>query len=102
VYNVDISDRALEDSRRIITYITEDLEMPKAAASLFEKLDACYERLENNPHMYALCPEPRLRKEGFHRAIVKNYILLFKIFEDRNIVWVYRIFHSSQDYTNLV
>jgi len=101
-FDLDISDRAKAELRLILTYISEDLCMPQAAAKLSDKVDACYEQLETNPFIYAECLHPRLKKEGFRRAIIKNYILLFKVFESQKLVIVYRFFHASQDYPNLI
>jgi plasmid stabilization system protein ParE len=102
MFDLVVSERAEIDLRKILTYIKEELEMPQSASSLSDRIDECYERLENNPFLYAECQDPRLKKEGFRRAVVKNYILLFKVFEQQNFVVVYRFFHSSQNYPNLI
>ena len=52
--------------------------------------------------MYGACHDPRLNKEGYRRAPVKKYLVVFKIHEDANDVHVHAIFHGSQDYVNLI
>ena len=102
MYNVEVSDRAEEDFDRIITYIAQNLSAPKAASNFADKVYDCYGDLENNPYMYSVCHDPRLHKEGYRRALVKNYVVVFKINEDTKDVHVHAIFHGSQDYANLI
>ena len=102
MYKLDISDRAEEDFDKIIKYLSENLDSPQAAASFSDKVEACYEHLENTPYIYAECYDSKLKNEGFRRAVIKNYILLFKIYEEQKSVWIYRFFHSMQDYANLI
>jgi len=52
--------------------------------------------------MYSVCHDPRLHREGYRRALVKNYVVVFKIHDDINEVHVHAIFHGSQDYVNLI
>ena len=102
MYNVEISDRAENDLDNIIVYIAQNLAAPKAASDFADKIFDCYDNLERNPYMYGVCHDPRLHKEGYRRALVKNYVVVFKIYEDTKDVHVHAIFHGSQDYVNLV
>ena len=102
MYNVEISDRAENDLDNIITYISQNLVAPKAASDLADKIYDCYDNLESNPYMYSVCHDPRLHREGYRRALVKNYVVVFKIHDDINEVHVHAIFHGSQDYVNLI
>jgi len=102
MFKLNVSDRAESDFEKIIAYYAEELEMPQAATSFSDKVYKCYEQLQSNPFLYAECFDPRLKKDGFRRAIVKDYVLLFKIFEQQNSVIVYRFFHGSQNYVNLL
>jgi hypothetical protein len=102
MYNLSVSERVDRALDRTVEYIKFDLDMPQAASNLADKVHECYLRLKENPFMYAECFDPRLKKEGYRRAIVKNYILLFKIYEEQNLVGVHHFFHCSQDYVNLV
>lgn len=102
MYNLTVSDHAEEDFKRIIAYVAENLDSPQAAGNFADKVHDCYVRLKENPYIYAECYEPKLKKEGFRRAVVKNYIILFKVFDEQKLVWVYRFFHGMQDYANLI
>ena len=102
MYNVEVSKRAEDDLDNIITYISQNLSAPKAASDFADKIYDCYDNLENNPYIYSACNDSRLNKEGYRRALVKNYLVVFKIHEDNKAVHVHAIFHGSQDYVNLI
>jgi plasmid stabilization system protein ParE len=102
MFKLVVSDRAEKDFDKIITYIAEELDSPQAAGNFSDKVHECYLRLKENPFIHAECQDPRLKKDGFRRAVINNYIMLFKIIEEQKSVWIYRFFHSKQDYVNLI
>ena len=102
MYSVDITDSAEEDLDSIIFYIANELNAKKAASDFVGKVYECYDRLEDNPYIYTECRDTRLKKEGYRRAVIKNYVLLYKIDEDTKEVVVHRFFYGGQDYANLV
>jgi len=101
MYRVEISDRADYELDRILSYISEDLSAPQAASSFIDEIYECYDRLEQNPYIYEKCRDPKLRSEGYRRAIIKNYIILYKIYND-DLIIVHHFFYKGQDYTNMV
>jgi plasmid stabilization system protein ParE len=102
MYNVETSQRADEDLERIIEYISMKLHAPKAASDFADSVYRCYEHLENNPYIYEACRDQWLKQEGYRRAVVKNYIVVYKIHEENKEVHVHAIFHGSQNYIDLI
>lgn len=102
MYSVDITEHAEEDLDNIVEYMRDDLTSPGAASDFVNKVFECYDRLEENPYIYSECYDAYLRSEHYRRAIIKNYILLYKVFEEQKLVIVYRFFHGMQDYASLV
>ena len=102
MYNVDVLDSAELDLDRIIAYISEKLAAPKAASDFADAVYDCYDNLETNPYMYEQCRDPKLQLEGYRRAVIMNYILVYKIHEDKNLVNVHRFFHGTQDYAQMI
>ena len=102
MYKLDVSDPAEQDLSRIISYIAEKLAAPQAAADFADAVFDCYDRLENNPYLYEQCRNAKLQKEGYRRAVIKNYILLYKVNEETKMVVVHRFFYGRQDYVSLV
>jgi len=101
MYSVDISDVADFELGKIISYITDDLAAPQAATSFVNEVQKCYERLEENPYVYEQCRDPILQRDGYRRAVIKNYVMIYKIYDRRQVI-VHHFFYSGQDYANLV
>ncbi|MCL2433271.1 MAG: type II toxin-antitoxin system RelE/ParE family toxin [Clostridia bacterium] len=101
-YKLDISETAQKDLDEILTYITETLFAPDAAARFADEVETCYLRLQANPFIYAISHMPQLAKKGFRRAPVKNHLILYKIDEAKQIVYITRIFYGARNYTALV
>ncbi|MCL2373588.1 MAG: type II toxin-antitoxin system RelE/ParE family toxin [Defluviitaleaceae bacterium] len=101
MYRVDISNRADYELDKILAYISEDLVAPQAAVSFVDEVYACYDRLEENPYIYEACRDQRLSREGYRRAVIKNYVMLYKIY-DHELVIVHHFFYGGQDYAKLV
>jgi mRNA-degrading endonuclease RelE of RelBE toxin-antitoxin system len=43
-----------------------------------------------------------VEKEGYRKAVIKNYILLYKVDETAKTVSVLRFFYGARDYMKLV
>lgn len=102
MYKLVITDLAVKDLNSITDYIAQSLANPMAAASFLNEAEKCYEHLQSNPFIYAKSNDLRLSNEGFYRAPIKNYLLLFKIDQAMQTVIIYRFFYSAQNYTRLL
>lgn len=52
--------------------------------------------------MYSKCGDSRLEKEGYRKAVIKNYILVYKVGEIGKTVIVLRFFYGARDYAILI
>jgi plasmid stabilization system protein ParE len=99
MFNLLVTELAHQDLNHIISYIAVKLSNPKAAGAFLDEVATCYSFLKSSPLMYAGCLDERLGKAGYRKAIIKNYVLVFKVDEVSRIVTVMRFFYSAQDYT---
>ena len=97
-YRIIETELALRDLESIIFYITSSLDNKAAATVFLDDVEKCYANLQTMPYMYNTCNAPRLRKLGFRKAFVKNYILVYRIDEQNGVVNILRFFHKRQDY----
>lgn len=97
-----VSELANGDLDEIIGYIVNDLKSPGAAVALLDEIEKCYENLKTNPLMYEKCIDGRLKKEGYRKAVVKNYLLIYRFIEEKNTVQVARFFYSGRNYADLI
>jgi len=102
MYRVQVSDHAERDLDKIISYIADNLAAPMSATVFANAVYDCYDNLENNPYMYEECRDAKLKSEGYRRAVIKNYVLLYKVNDDAKIVIAHRFFYGRQDYVNLI
>lgn len=102
MYKLIISELAHQDLDSIISYIAVQLANPAAASNFLEEVDRCYGYLKNNPLMYSRCNDSRLEKEGYRKAVIKNYVLVYKVDEIAKTVSVLRFFYGARDYMKLV
>jgi plasmid stabilization system protein ParE len=86
----------------IVRYIAIELAAPSAATAFVDKIEENYGRIQANPRICELSRDSRLRAEGYRRAVIKNYIMLYKVFDDREEVIVYRFLFGGRDYAKLI
>ena len=102
MYKLIISEFAHQDLDNIISYIAVKLANPTAAVNLLNEVDKCYNYLKNNPLMYEKCQDKNLKKENYRKALIKNYVLIYKVNENTKTVSIMRIFYGAQNYIELI
>lgn len=102
MYKLIVSELAHQDLDNIVSYIAIQLANPVAASSFLDEVDKCYGYLKSNPMMYSKCHDSHLEKEGYRKAVVKNYIVVYKVDEDAKIVSILRFFYGAQNYGKLI
>ena len=89
-------------SQTVVLDIAVQLANPRAAGELLDEVDKCYSFLKDSPMIYEKCQDTRLGKEGYRKALLKNYVLVFKIDEASPTVSIMRFFYGAQDYIKLI
>ena len=102
MYELEISERAKSDLRGIYEYIATELDAPKAALDFLDDVAVYYERIRGNPCLYEQCRNSRLQREGYRRAVIGSYILVYKAIEEDKKVEVHRFFYGQQNYMKLI
>ena len=102
MYKLFVTELANQDLDHIISYIAVKLSNPKAAGDFLDEVTTCYSFLKSNPLMYAGCLNERLGKDGYRKAVIKNYVLVYKVDEESQTVSVMRFFYRAHDYTKLI
>ncbi len=102
MYKVIISPSANADLYNALKYIAYDLENPQAASKLADGIDKCYADLKRLPAAHELCRDPVLRRMGYRRYPVGNYLVIFRIVEESHEVRVVHVFHATQNYLSIL
>lgn len=98
--NLVFSQEAERELDVIIAYQTDVLCNPRAALVLLDEIEAKLRAVCETPTMHAISREPRLALYGYRVAPARRYLILYKFENDE--VRVAHIFHSSQNYAQLV
>ena len=101
-YKIIETELAQQDLSDIVDYILGTLENPSAVATFLDEVEACYDNLEQHPLMFEACHDPRLGTLGYRKAIIRNYIMIYKVIESTKTVSIMRFFHGRQDYEKLI
>lgn len=86
----------------MIGYIVLSLENRTAAASLLDAIEKSYDEIARMPLLYEACHDPHLKKLGYRKAVICNYVMVYKVDEAAKMVHIMRLFHGRQDYTKLI
>lgn len=102
MYRLKITEAAQNDIESIAEYISVQLDSKIAALDFLDEVDRCYSHLRDNPYIFAKSSDTRLENEGYRKAHIKNYLLMFKIREEDKEVFIYRVFYGASNYFNLL
>lgn len=102
MYELKITSAAVKDFDESVNYLVNVLCNKKAAKDLADAFHQCQLALKANPFIYSLCTDECLSNLGYRRAILKNYIVVFKIEQSRRKVTILRLFHGSRKYQDLL
>jgi len=101
-YKLIVTKPAEKDLADILQYISKDLSAPKAASDFLDDVLKCYDNISANPMMYALCYNDRLKNKEYRKAIIKNYIMFYRVDKSNHIIYVMRFIYGRRDYINLL
>lgn len=92
---------ALKDLDRIINYISESLSNQKAAKELFNKFVTSINDLTLFPESSQVLENEYVYKE-IRKKTVDNYLVLYKIDYDNNLIHIIRIIYSKMNITEII
>ncbi|MCH1939893.1 type II toxin-antitoxin system RelE/ParE family toxin [Holdemania massiliensis] len=101
-YKIEVTSHADKDLEEILTYIKEVLANVSAASSFLDAVEECYSGLEASPFMFEECRDPHLRVLGYHRAVIRHYVMVYRVDETEKIVYILRFFYGAREYEKLI
>lgn len=101
-YDIRITDSAERDILEIARYISSELYAAEAALKLVDEIAAAISALSSIPQKYAYVLDERLRKLGYRKINLKNYIIFFCIDEDTRSVTVERVLYGRRDWLRIL
>ena len=101
-YDIFITDLAERDILEIARYISAELRAPDTALRFIDEIDEAVSKLELMPYKYALVLDEHLRGHGYRKVSIKNYIVFYRIDEDRRVVNVERVLYGRRDWIRIL
>lgn len=85
------------DLEEIYKYIFENLKEPKIADELMKKIEKEIVSLEISPYR---CMEVHIRNKNqvYRRLVIENYVVLYRVVEDKNEVVIFKILYGGRNY----
>lgn len=101
-YKIEITIDAKMDIRASVDHIKNVLMSPTAADTLLQEMKKLFSALQAMPTIYALCNNELLRAQAYRKALVKNYLVFYKVDENKKMITVLRVLHQSRNYEALL
>jgi plasmid stabilization system protein ParE len=97
-----ITKEAEADIDGIVQYIAVELNNTEAAKSFLDDIENAYRNVTGQPDMYGLCNDGKLRNMGYRKIAIKNYIIVYRVSEDKEFAVILRVFYGGMDYSKLL
>ncbi len=93
-FSIEWTELAIADLKEAVSFIASD--DPAAAEAVGSEIIRCVELLKDFP---CLGPTyPRRAKTNIHEIVAsKRYRIFYRVFEDRGLIEVLRVWHTSRD-----
>ncbi|MDW7659518.1 MAG: type II toxin-antitoxin system RelE/ParE family toxin [Bacillota bacterium] len=101
-YNVILTESAERDLDEILTYVVCTLCNTQAARDLYCEFLKRFEDIGRYPYMFEWSRNEHLKEKGYRRFAVKNYIALYKVYDEGKRVMIARIFSAKRKYDHLI
>lgn len=101
-YRIDISEPAENDLRNIVRYISAQLSAPITALKMMDIIEEAIGGLAVMPPKCSFVVDERLARLGYHKLLVKNYMVFFTIDEKFQVVDIERILYVRRNWRHIL
>ena len=102
MYKILRTDKAEDQLRDIIYYISADSGSIDVALKYLDKLEEAINRLKEFPNLGSIPRYSILKKQGYRVVIVGSHLVFYKVDEANKLVVVYAIVDGRMEYKNLI
>lgn len=101
-YKTQFSKDARNDLIDIYSYIKYNLQEPDIANKLKKKIKQEIYKLEDFPAIHSTIEEDLIKKLKIRKFTMNNYIVFYKIEEEKQIIQIVRIMYGRRNWINLL
>ena len=99
-YKVVLTAKARDEIEEIYNYISKSLMAEKAANNLMSKIHNNILMLEEMPKSCSVIEQYKDRKYEYRKLIINNYVAIYRIDEEKKVVYIIRIVYGGRNYLN--
>ena len=101
-YKVIYSPEALDDIRKIYSYIAFDLQVPDTALNQVNRIRKEIRSLDFLPMRYTFVDWEPWKSMQMHKVLVDNYVVYYMVDSSTLTVNIIRIFYEGQNVENII
>ena len=101
-YKIQFSKDARQDLKDVYIYIKYSLQEPIIAKKMIDKIKKEIYKLEDKPTIYAIIKDKIIKKKEIRKIKVNNYIVFYRIKENKSIVEIVRIMYERRNWTKIL
>jgi len=102
MYRLTFLPIAKQDMTDIVSYISNELSSPVAAAALADEMIEAAERLCDFPYINIVHQTTKPLKQEYRKLLVKNYIMFYWVNEKKKLITIARVIYARRDYEKLL
>lgn len=99
-YIIEYSKESKKDLIEIKDYLKNNLQEPKIAQNLVDKIISEIRKLKNNPRKYAIIDEEIIKKFEIRKLLIDNYIVFYRVKEQ--YIQIVRIMYGKRNWIDLL
>lgn len=99
-YKVILTDRAQEELDEIYNYISKSFMEATTAQNLIEKIQKSILQLEDIPEGFSIIEQYRDREYKYRKLVINNYVAIYRVDKEQQIVYIVRIVYGGRNYLN--
>ena len=98
-YKVILSSQFNKELNYILSYLYYNLKISKVAENLYTKI---FKRLATLEYLPEICSKLYYNNYKYRKLLINKYIIIYEVNIKTKKVCILHIFHSSQNYFNLL
>lgn len=102
MYKIIVTYPAQKDLQNAISYISNELKNKEAAFNLLDLVEETVKSLTDMPEKYAVIDDEFLSREDFRFIPIKNYLLLYSVRKETQMVVVQCFLYVRRDWMNIL
>lgn len=102
MYDIRYLPLAKQDMVNIASYISHELLNPQAANDLADEFIEGIDKLAEFPYIPPMCYPPKPLIYEYRKRVVKNYIVFYRVDEDKKEIVISRVIYQRRNYNGLL